>query len=224
MILIKPSYSILSEIDGKQMLKNIERAGRICYKSEDKITEESSVKFIEMLLNKGHESVLEHEKISILFVCDRGVSHELVRHRIVSFSQESTRYCNYSKDKFGNNLTFIMPYWIKESIQELLDYSYGYHGNGNPSKEATIWINSLKLIEKSYLSLLELGWQPQQARSILPNSLKTEIAVTANLREWRTIFKQRTSKTAHPQMRELMIPLLNELKSIIPVIFNDIEY
>ena len=213
MKIIKPYYEILSKIDGKELLKSIERAGRTCYKSEDKITDESAEKFISMLVQKEHESVLEHEKLSVLFVCDRGVSHEIVRHRIASFSQESTRYCNYSKDKFDNQLTFILPEWLQVD-HESQNVSHGY----------LIWYDAMIDSEENYKQLLNNGWTPQQARSVLPNSLKTEIVVTANLREWRTILKQRTSLVAHPQMRELMCPLLNELKTIIPIVFNDINY
>ena len=228
MKLIRPYYQILSQINGSEILKSIERAGRTCYKSENLITDESAEKFIEMLISRGHESVLEHEKLSILFVCDRGVSHELVRHRIASFSQESTRYCNYSKDKFDNQLTFIIPGWLPlgensfSSNAEIEKFLIeGTMGNAillNP------WVYAMMYAEKTYNRMIAEGWQPQEARSILPNSLKTEIVVTANIREWRTIFKQRTSKAAHPQMRELMCPLLDELKTIIPVIFNDLNY
>lgn len=223
MKIIKQSYKILSKIEGKEMLKSIELAGRTCYKSEDKITEESAEKFIKMLVELGHESVLEHEKISILFVCDRGVSHEIVRHRIASFSQESTRYCNYSQDKFKSQITFIQPLWISDEQIEMVQIMN--EKNYMQVAETTkVWYASISESEHAYNLLLKLGWQPQQARSILPNSLKTEIVVTANIREWRTIFKQRTSKAAHPQMRELMCPLLDELKVAIPVVFNDITY
>jgi thymidylate synthase (FAD) len=228
MKIIKPSFSILSPIDG-DMLKNIERAGRTCYKSEDKITDDSAAEFVRMLIRKGHESVLEHEKISVLFVCDRGVSHELVRHRIASFSQESTRYCNYGADQFGG-VTFVVPPWVGIESGEIpieWDGLYGTTETGrDPSHYATDrwWFWSMATAERDYLKLLELGWTPQQARSVLPNSLKTEIVVTANLREWRTILKQRTSPAAHPQMRELMCPLLNELKSLLPVVFDDISH
>jgi thymidylate synthase (FAD) len=208
MKLINSYYEILSPIDGLQILKNIERAGRTCYKSEDKITADSAEKFVQMLIDRGHESVLEHEKISVLFVCDRGMSHEIVRHRIASFSQESTRYCNYGK---SGEVTFILPPFFEDDGTEVR------------SNEEIIWLRSMKQSESAYLDLLKSGWQPQQACSVLPNSLKTEIVVTANFREWRTIFKQRTSSAAHPQMRELMCPLLEELKISIPVIFNDIR-
>ena len=215
MKLIKPSYQILSEIDKEKILINVERAGRTCYKSEDKITSGSAEKFVEMIISRGHESVLEHEKLSILFVCDRGVSHELVRHRIASFSQESTRYCNYSKDKYDNQLTFIVPCWFTERDMGDLQHT--------ASDTYLTWYDHMLESAKNYRLLINYGWTPQQARSVLPNSLKTEIVVTANLREWRLILKQRTSKAAHPQMRELMIPLLNELKNLLPVIFKDID-
>ena len=214
MKLIKPSYTILSKID-IQLLRNIERAGRTCYKSEEKITEDSARAFVEKIIKSGHESVIEHQSISVLFVCDRGVSHEIVRHRLASFSQESTRYCNYFKDKFDNQITFIIPEWFNAVKIEKMNRSILSATEG-------IWYDAMADSEINYHDLIQEGWQPQQARSVLPNSLKTEIVVTANLREWRTIFKQRTSPAAHPQMRELMIPLLAELKTLIPVVFDDL--
>jgi thymidylate synthase (FAD) len=223
MKIVKAKYEILSKIDGIEIVKSIERAGRTCYKSEDSITRDSAEKFVKMLIAKGHESVLEHEKISVLFVCDRGVSHEIVRHRIASFSQESTRFCNYSKDKFENRVTFIQPLWIKDE-QIYLVQRMNEHNYIQVEETTRAWYSCMRESEQSYISLLKNGWQPQQARSVLPNSLKTEIVVTANLREWRTIFKQRVAETAHPQMREIMCPLLNKLKMLIPVIFNDIKY
>ena len=207
MKVIKPYYTILSEIDGPDMIKKIERAGRTCYKSEDRITDSSAERFVEMLIKRGHESVLEHEKISVLIICDRAVGNELVRHRIASFSQESTRYCNYSQDKFENQLTFIEPCFFK-SFDACSD----------------MWSIAMVFAETAYNSMIKNGWKPEEARSVLPMSLKTEIVVTANLREWRTILKQRTSKAAHSQMREIMCPLLDEFKSLIPLVFNDINY
>lgn len=212
----------MTEIQPEKILTNIEKAGRTCYKSENRITAESAEKFVANLIKSGHESVIEHESISVKFICDRGVSHELVRHRLASFSQESTRYCNYSKDKFDNQLTFIIPCWLDiqngfETTTEDIRQMRGL----NPLYWQFYW--SLAIAETSYIELLKGEWTPQQARSVLPNSLKTEIVVTANLREWRTIFKQRTSNAAHPQMRELMCPLLEELKQKLPVIFNDIK-
>lgn len=219
MKLIRPSFEILSLIDGEQILKNIERAGRTCYKSESKISADSARDFVRMLISRGHESVLEHEKVTVKFICDRGVSHELVRHRIASFSQESTRYCNYK----SNKLTYIIPPWI--STEEIpltctIDSSFKMKG----MQESTIsWICALVYAEQAYLDLLGQGWRPEQARAVLPNSLKTEIVVSANLREWRLIFRQRTSNSAHPQMRELMIPLSEEFKCKIPIIFDEYE-
>lgn len=205
MRIISTSFEILDEIDSEKILKGIEMIGRICYKSEDKITESSAKEFIKKLLKRGHESVIEHEKISVKIICDRGVSHELVRHRIASYSQESTRYCNYFKDKFGNELTLIKPYFWNDDIQKY-----------------NIWVETMQTIEQNYNKLIEMGAKPEEARSILPNSLKTEIIVTMNLRQWRHFFKLRAAPNAHPQMREVSIPLLNKMKTIIPVIFDDI--
>lgn len=207
MKIINASYKIEGpKINGMEMLKQIERIGRTCYKSEDKITDDSAIKFVSNIIKRGHEAMLEHNSISIRFICDRGISHELVRHRIASFAQESTRYCNYSKDKFNNQITVIEPFfWGKET--------YGYE----------LWNTACLFAEKTYFNLLEGGASPQEARSVLPNSLKTEIVMTANLREWRSFFKLRVAPGAHPQMRELTIPLLKDLKQLIPVIFDDIN-
>lgn len=223
MRLIKASYEILSKIDREDILKGIEVAGRTCYKSEDKITEDSASKFVNMISDRGHMSVIEHKSITVKFICDRGVSHELVRHRLASFSQESTRYCNYSKDKFNNELTFIIPEWTK------FGEGTSYCGNDDAwwktfdeiRDPELLWLNSIQVAQTNYNNLIKLGWQPQQARSVLPNSLKTEIVVTANLREWKEIFRQRCSPAAHPQMRELMLPLQKELQSVLPEIFGD---
>ena len=206
MNIIKPYTEIISCIDGSQILRNIELCGRICYKSEDKITDDSAEKFVRMIIKSGHESVLEHEKITVRFVCDRGVTHELVRHRIASYSQESTRYCNYSKDKFGSELTFIRPYFWQEDDEKYL-----------------LWKETMQQIENTYIRMIEMGAKPEEARSILPNSLKTEIAVTMNLREWRHYFRLRTSPKAHPQIREVSVPLLDEFKRLIPAVFEDIN-
>jgi len=203
---IRPSFEIMDDIDGAKILQKLERCGRVCYKSEDKITEGSAEKFIGMILKSGHESVLEHEKLTVKFICDRGVTHEIVRHRIASYSQESTRYCNYSKDKFGNELTFIRPcFWADDS------------------EEYAVWKKAMEEIEKTYVKLISLGAKPEEARSILPNSLKTEIVCTMNLREWRHFFRLRTAERAHPQIREISVALLDELKKRIPVIFDDIN-
>jgi thymidylate synthase (FAD) len=205
MKIIEPFFEFLNINDGKNLLKSIEKAGRVCYKSEDKITSDSSKEFIRKILQSGHESVIEHEKITVKIVCDRGVSHEIVRHRIASYSQESTRYCNYSKDKFGNELTLIRPFFWQ-----------------NDPEKYTIWKETMQVIENNYNKLISQGAKPEEARSILPNSLKTEIVVTMNLREWRHFFKLRTSAEAHPQMREIALPMLRQFKEKIPIIFDDI--
>ena len=207
MRIIEPWFEILDVINGEEILKRIEKIGRVCYKSEDKITDDSARKFVANILNSGHESVIEHEKISVRIVCDRGVTHEIVRHRIASYSQESTRYCNYCNEKFGKELTLIKPlFWKEDSI------------------EYKMWLDTMQTIENTYNKLIEAGAEPQQARSILPNSLKTEIVVTMNLREWRHFFQLRTSKRAHPQMREVACAILEDFRGKIPVIFDDIEF
>lgn len=203
---ISPSFEIIGNINPVEILKNIESYGRVCYKSEGLITDDSAEPFIRRIIKSGHESVIEHEKITVKIVCDRGVTHEIVRHRIASYSQESTRYCNYSQEKFGNELTFIKPVFWPEDSQEY-----------------KVWEKQMQSIEDSYLKLTQLGATPEQARSILPNSLKTEIVVSMNLREWRHFFRLRTSNRAHPQMREVSIPLFRELCEMLPPIFDDIQ-
>ena len=203
--IIKPSFEILTPINGIEILKLIEIAGRTCYKSNDLITEDSAKNFVEKIAKRGHESVIEHYNLTVRFICNRGFTHELVRHRIASFSQESTRYCNYTKDKFGNEITVIKPYEIKED-----------------SKEYEIWKTAMENAEKSYMEMVENGSKPENARGVLPIDIKTEIVITTNLREWKHILKLRTSPAAHPSMRELMIPLLHELQKQIPIIFDNI--
>lgn len=203
MKVIKPSHEILA-IMPEDPLAHIERAGRTCYKSEDKIAPGTAETFVRMILKRGHESVIEHASMTVRFVCDRGVSHELVRHRLCAFSQESTRYCNYTRGKFGGEVTFIEPpFW----------------DGGDPYFE---WESQCSASEEAYQALVDVGARPEEARSVLPNSLKTEIVVTANLREWRHIFRLRTSDRAHPQMREVMRPLLAECRRRIPVLFDDV--
>ena len=221
MILVKPSHEIL--FISPKPLETIEAAGRICYKSENKITEGSAEKFVRMIIKRGHHSVIEHASMSVRFICDRGVTHEIVRHRLAAYSQESTRYCNYK-----GGVTFIIPPWVDLPEGEIVADSTiscpveiircisEDNSNGR-------WLRAMDNAQMYYRSLLDDGWSPQQARSVLPNSLKTEIVMTANLREWMHVFKLRTSKAAHPQMRELMIPLLKEMKTLVPVIFDDIK-
>lgn len=196
----------VEEFDGKAMLKKIEKSGRICYKSESKITPDSASKFVQMILSKGHESVIEHCSITARVICDRGVTHELVRHRLASYSQESTRYCNYS----GKGLTVIEPsFWDKLDNKSL--------------KKRNVWLAAMRCVEGAYNTLIYMGATPQEARSVLPNSLKTEIVMTMNLREWRHFFKLRTAKAAHPQMRDVAVLLYDEIKKKLPVIFDDIQ-
>ena len=205
MKIIPPSFELLDCPDGTALLQKIELAGRVCYKSEAKITSDSAFGFVRRILENGHESVLEHEKLSVRIICDRGVSHEIVRHRIASYSQESTRYCNYSLNKYQNELTFIRPFFWNNDPEKFL-----------------IWENAMVVAERSYLDLIARGASPQEARSVLPNSLKTEIVVTMNIREWRHFFKLRASSAAHPQMQEIAVPMLAAFQNVVPVVFDDI--
>jgi len=275
MKLIKPSVKILEQtINSFQRLddifRQIEIAGRTCYKSEDKITKDSAEKFVEMIKKNGHTAMLEHgtvyldipdvldllgivrqyrenkyskvskkgnshyittnyrvlyennwlddlqylcepteyheKRVSVRFICDRGVSHELVRHRVFSFVQESTRYCNYSKDKFGKEITYILPLWLKDDFEDgSIDHEKII--GMKLHKDAQYFLIGLRDSEITYFDLIEQGWQPQQARSILPNALKTEVVMTGFVSDWKHFFELRCNKTAHPQMQELAIPL-----------------
>lgn len=287
MKLIKPSFEIWEQPSGLEgVYKQIERVGRVCYKSEDKITEDSAKPFVDRMIKSGHGAMLEHgtvylkcetevinryihpedgeeedfnklekyeynsysvtsddgiylyvttnlrvlvengwlddlkyickptefheKRITVHFVCDRGVSHEFVRHRVMSFAQESTRYCNYSKDKFGNELTFIQPCWLDDERLKL----YGpYHTVIRDKSLESIFIASLNNAEKDYIDLIDLGWKPQEARAVLPNSLKTELVVTGFTSDWNHFFDLRargTTGAPHPQAKELAEPLMKE--------------
>jgi len=198
---IRPSVELLDSIDGIAILKKIELAGRTCYRSQNRITEESCKVFVKNLIAKGHETVLEHEKITFKVICDRGVSHELVRHRLASYSQASTRYINYKND----DMMFIDPcFWSEDDYKK------------------AIWVNHMRQCEQTYKKLIESGAKPEEARSILPNSLQTEVVVTMNFRELRHFLKLRCANTAHPQMREIALELLNKIRKVVPVIFDDI--
>ena len=205
MKIIEAAAELAQEIDAEQIMKHIERAGRVCYKSESRISDNSADKFIANIIKSGHESVIEHVSLTFKIICDRGVTHEIVRHRLASYSQSSTRYCNYASDKFGNELTFIKPCFWNEDDENYL-----------------LWKQTLEVAEKNYLAMIKNGARPEQARSILPNSLKTEIFMTANLREWRHFLKLRTSKRAHPQMREVALKIHKILVDNLPIIFSDI--
>ena len=206
MKIISPDFEVLSLVDGRAILHDIERCGRVCYKSEDKITETSAQAFVSNIIKRGHEAVLEHASVTVKFTVDRGVSHEIVRHRLAAYCQESTRYCNYSKDGFGRQVTFIQPHFLDRGTR-------GWE----------LWVLACEQAEKAYFDLLNWGCSPQEARAVLPNSLKTEVVMTANLREWRHFFKLRTAPAAHPQMREVTIPLLRRMQELIPGVFDDIK-
>ena len=271
MKLCKPSFEIWNQPAGLEgVYKQIERVGRVCYKSEDKITEDSAKPFVDRMIKSGHGAMLEHgtvylkfetlaraekylnnkysevrtcygsfyvttnlrvlvengwldelsyvcepteyheRRVTVHFVCDRGVSHEFVRHRVMSFAQESTRYCNYSKDKFGNELTFIIPSWCNS----LIEGSEQKYSPFEINEDKIVFMDALQNAQNSYLSLLKLGWKPQEARAVLPNSLKTELVVTGFTSDWNHFFRLR-SKIAetgkpHPQAQELADPLMRE--------------
>lgn len=208
--IIEQSYKIMTNLDGLVILKNIEFAARTCYKSEYLIDEngESAKKLVKKLVELGHTAMIEFGgNIHIKIICNRGLTHELVRHRLCSFAQESTRYCNYSKDKHGNQITVIKPLNLNED-----------------SLAAKLWGNAMRNAEISYLKLIHLGVSPQVARGVLPIDVKTEINISANPTQWRHILKLRTSNAAHPQIREIMRDILSDFKRQIPFIFNDIKY
>lgn len=206
MKMVKPGFVIETPIDSDRILKQIESAGRTAYKSEDKITQDSARDFAAMIIRLGHESVLEHVSITVRVIADRGVTHEIVRHRIASYTQESTRYCNYSKGKFGGEITVIEPFFWEKG-----------------SEKYNLWKNAMVAAEAAYTALIQQGASAQEARSVLPNSLKTEIVMTMNLRQWRHFFKLRTHVSSHPQMREVVVPLLDEFKKLLPSLFEDIH-
>ena len=225
MKVVTPSFSIEGDIDGARILHNIERAGRTAYKSRSAYTQDTAKKFVAGIIRQGHESVLEHESITVRVICDRGVSHEIVRHRIASYTQESTRYCDYSKP---GELTFIQPLYFDPA--RVMNIS-AYHDEDTIELAVSrrkyameLWKRSMQGAEDTYLELREHGWSPQEARAVLPNSLKTEIVMTMNLREWRHFFRLRASTSAHPQMREIARPLLVEFRRLIPVVFDDTGY
>lgn len=206
MKIIKPGIEFITPVRGDVILKRLEECGRVCYKSEGRITDDSAPKFVAGIIKRGHEAVLEHCSFTVKFTCDRGVSHEIVRHRLASYCQESTRYCNYSKGDFDSQITVIEPCYLNKG-------TFAYDE----------WEKACKRSEEAYFNLLNWGLSPQEARAVLPNSLKTEVVMTANVREWRHFLKLRCSKAAHPQMREVATRLLKELKERVPVCFDDIE-
>lgn len=216
MQIVNAGYEILDALNGEEILKKIEKIARVCYKSEDNIAEGTAERMVRALIKRGHEAMLEHFSFSIKFIVDRGVSHEIVRHRVASYAQESTRYCNYGNN--GGEITVIEPCYLKLDGKELPTEHW--------AERYGAWKEACRQAEHSYLRMLEDGATPQEARAVLPTSLKTEVVMTANLREWRHFFKLRavgTTGKPHPQMAEVAIPLLKELQELIPVVFEDLE-
>ena len=220
MLLVKPEIQV-ENYDGIKIMKNIEKACRTCYRSEGLITEDSYKKLLKNCINRGHESILEHEKITIRMVCDIGVYKDLTRHRFGSFSIESTRYCNYNKDKFGNEIKFIEPVFYTDSWKLA-----NYEGAAMTIEElkSSIWYNCMEETEDSYNYMGELGCTPDEMRMLLPHSTAAEVTMTANIREWRHILGLRCSKAAHPAIRQLLIPLLLKFKEDMPELFSAIDY
>jgi thymidylate synthase (FAD) len=232
MKLLKPSFKIITPIDKNYILKLIEEVSRTCYKSEDQITEgpESAIKIIKgPLMTRSHTAMFEFFDVIVRVICDRGVTHEIVRHRIASYAQESTRYCNYGKDKFDNGVQFI-------DIKDVLPMEVGKNAIHPVTKESHIvteedilywygeWYQAMMDAEKHYLNMVNRWCPAQIARGVLPNSTKTEIVIKFNIREWIHFFTLRTAHSAHPQMQQVMRPLLDEFKNRIPIFFDKVEY
>lgn len=203
MNIIKPRVELMTDIP-TTVLQHIELCGRVCYKSEDKITESSAESFVRGLIARGHESVLEHYSVSLRFICDRAVSLEMVRHRNASYSQESTRYVKYGRK--DNGITFIKPCYLTTGTA-------AYHA----------WRFAMEFSEQQYQAMLDSGCTAQEARAVLPNSLKTEIVVTMNFRAWRHFFQLRLDKAAHPQIVEVARMALDILSEHVPVVFDEFK-
>lgn len=204
MKVVRPSFEIISCVAPSIAASVLESCMRVAYLSTP-TRNEPSEEFVKRIIGRGHESTIEHLVVTVKIICDRGVSHELVRHRLASFTQESTRYCNYSSDKFDGEVTFIKPNFRAEESEDT-------------------WFESMLAAEGAYLKMIEDGESPQIARSVLPNSLKTTIVITANFREWRHIFSLRCASAAHPQMREVMLPIFKEFKATYPFLFADMDF
>ena len=206
MRLIKSKVEILDNLNGEEIIDKIAKVARTCYKSEDNSTSERDRELVKRLIKSGHEAMIEFADITVKFTCSRAISHELVRHRMASFAQESQRYCDYSKDKFNHEITFIIPSWMTDDYTDV----------------DKLWVKAMQEAEHNYFVLRVEGCTPQQAREVLPNSTKTEINMKANLREWRHFLKLRCSTAAHPDMRVLALDLLKQFHDNIPIIFDDI--
>ena len=245
MNIIRAHYQIMKpDLDdpktAKSIYRDIEESGRTCYLSNASMTEETGEKFVRTMVKNGHDAMLEHTSMKVKFIVDRAISHEMVRHRICSFAEQSTRYCNFSKKKFGHEITVIEPCFYDSIPKEEKDLCIRALRNPfdeeankfiidvatNLHKRYAKWYDDCLTSEQDYLDMLELGATPEEARSVLPHSLKTEIVVYTNMREWREIFKLRAAGEhgkPHPQMLEVMVPLLNECKLKLPALFDDIE-
>lgn len=232
MKIIKSNFEFINPPTEKEAYSKIATAMRNCYRSD--LTKDSETKddeyFVDKAIRKNHLSVIEHESVAVNIICDRGVSHELVRHRLASYSQESTRYCNYSNGKFGKELTFIQPSWATFFIKHghVLgqdDFKSCIYQNRVDLKSMNIvMMNSLAAAERAYFDLLGIGATPQEARAVLPNALATKIAMTCNMREWIHVFMLRCAEDAHPDMREVMIPLCKKMCKMYPAIFTKFSY
>jgi len=216
---VNPSFEILTPIDRVKVLSLIELAGRTCYKSEDLITSESAAKFVKMITGRDHLSVIEHYVVTVKFIIPRGVSHEMVRHRLASYSQESTRFCAYNKAKFGGEITVI--------DQRPTIFMACKDDTEKAKRRIAAWMRHMEACEREYLDAINDGiapnnFPPEIARGNLPIDLKTEIVMTANLREWQYIFSKRCAPAAHPNMRQVMIPLREEFRKVLPEIFGEV--
>ena len=219
------SFKILTKLNEKSILKHLELCGRECYQSGAKTTKDSCYSFVERLIKNSEGSVLEHAGFSVRFICSRSLSHQLVRHRLCSFSEQSQRYCNYATKV---PIYLIIPLWIPENDKEFLRNfvidveNYMVQERPDLSEDTLNWLETVMESIRSYNRLIRIGLKPQEARAVLPNSVKTAIVCTTNMREWRHILDLRTSKRADPEIRELMQELLKELKVQLPVLFNGI--
>jgi len=221
MKIIDPNMQV-EEYNPIKIMKNIERACRTCYRSEGLITDESYKSLIKNCINRGHESVLEHEKITIRMTCDIGVYKDLTRHRVgTAFSIESTRWCNYGKDKFDNEIKFIKPVFYVDSWS---DKNYEGSQMDEDEYKSYLWYDYMEEIEDKYMTMSNAGCKPDELRMILPHSTAAQVTMTCNIREWRHILSLRCAPMTHPAIRQLLIPLLLKFKKDMPELFNDIEY
>ena len=221
MQVIQPGFEIHKLASWEDMLKHIEEIGRTCYKSNDLITEDSHLRFIRGLIDRGHEAMIEHVAFSVCFTVDRGVTHEAVRHRLASFAQESTRYCNYSKEKHGGEIKYI-------DVEDVFKSHKAMQTLDPDVVEAIIaeWVDACVDAEDHYMRMLALGCPPELARTVLNHSTAATLWVTMNIRSWRHFFSLRACETtgkAHPQMKEVTIPLLKQLQEECPTLFGDLK-